>query len=479
MYYAIRPNILFRQYKDFGYLTDNSLFGYRVEGDERFFPGERFVSDSGAIMLGLLSKAPESLKVIVDRLSSNFVGVTRDELEQDTREFFDGLYESGFLARGDTEADCCTSEIRLLPNTDAEIEGSSNAKDDCLRAVLNPQILLKSLHIELATECNERCVHCYIPHHYKLETIDTPLLYGLLDDARRLNAINVTLSGGEPLLHRDFNNILAKCRELDLSVNVLSNLTLLNDDIVNEMSHTPMISVQTSIYSMIPEVHDLITGVKGSLKKTLDGLRRLKRAGIPVQISCPVMQENKDSFESVIDFGDKSGIRVATDFVIFASCDHTCSNLKSRLSLNDIGHAFDHIATEAYVHGIREEAEQKERLSEEVPICSICRYSICVAVNGDVYPCVGWRSRVLGNVAKQKIGEIWNRSPDVDVLRAVKRRDFPKCVNCPDRGYCTICMMSNSNERQDKDAFAIGRFHCQVASLMHERVDSYVRKYCN
>ena len=67
-----------------------------------------------------------------------------------------------------------------------------------------------------------------------------------------MNIIHVTLSGGEPLLHKDFLSFLVRCRELDLSVNVLSNLTLLTDEIVLEMKKNPLLSVQTSLYSMNP-----------------------------------------------------------------------------------------------------------------------------------------------------------------------------------------------------------------------------------
>lgn len=53
-----------------------------------------------------------------------------------------------------------------------------------------------------------------------------------------MNIIHVTLSGGEPLLHKDILDFLKKCRKLDLSVNILSNLTFLNEDIISEMKKT-------------------------------------------------------------------------------------------------------------------------------------------------------------------------------------------------------------------------------------------------
>ena len=78
-------------------------------------------------------------------------------------------------------------------------------------------------------------MHCYIPPTCKDTAINSELLFKILQEGRNLNIIHVTLSGGEPLLHKDFLSFLKKCRELDLAVNVLTNLTLLNDKILDEM----------------------------------------------------------------------------------------------------------------------------------------------------------------------------------------------------------------------------------------------------
>ena len=52
------------------------------------------------------------------------------------------------------------------------------------------------------------------------------------------------------MLHPHFIDFLRECRINDMSVNVLSNLTLLNDEMVAEMKLNPLLSVQTSVYSM-------------------------------------------------------------------------------------------------------------------------------------------------------------------------------------------------------------------------------------
>jgi MoaA/NifB/PqqE/SkfB family radical SAM enzyme len=97
-------------------------------------------------------------------------------------------------------------------------------------------------------------------------------------------------------LHPLFCDFLRRAKESDFSVNVLSNLTLLNDDIIAVMNETRLSSVQVSLYSMNTTIHDSITCLKGSFQKTLANIQRLIENDIPVQIACPGMKQNKDSF---------------------------------------------------------------------------------------------------------------------------------------------------------------------------------------
>ena len=319
-------------------------------------------------------------------------------------------------------------------------------------------------------------MHCYIPHDYKTKSIDPVLFYKTIEEGRAMNIINVTLSGGEPLLHKEMPGFLRRCHELDLSVNILSNLTLLTDELIEEMKKNPLLCVQTSIYSMDASTHDSITKVKGSFEKTKNNLLKLKEAGIPLQISCPIMKQNKESFSDVIAFGEENGISVAVDYVIFASYDHTNSNLVNRLSLEEIGQAFDKQSTKEYVEYLSSQANEKKALVAEDPICSICRYYICVSAEGTVFPCIGWQANVIGDLNKQSLQEIWRTSDDIKKLRQITRQSFPKCVNCEDIGYCNVCMMSNSNENEDADAFRINEYHCDVAALIRKKVNSYLKK---
>lgn len=475
MYYKIKNEILFRKYPEYGYITDNAKFGYRPLNDKRSLPGETYVSETGAVMLATLSKTPRHIDEIVADLLQIFKGVDCDTLKRDAIEFFQWFVDEGYLSSGETFETCQASENSTIPcQQEKGLLRTAVKVENRPKEIFNPSELFRYLHIELTSACNEQCVHCYIPHEGKHETIDPSLFYRILEEGQEMNLIHVTLSGGEPMLHRDFLGFLSRCRELDLSVNVLSNLTLLTDAMIAEMKRNPLLSVQTSLYSMKPSVHDSITKQEGSFERTKSGLSRLYAAGIPLQISCPIMRQNKDSFLDVVHYGQANHIAVLVEPVIFAVYDHSCSNLVNRLSLEEIGDAIEKQLPCGYAEMMRKSAQEREHLTGDDPICSVCRHSICILPSGKVFPCVGWSTNIIGDLNQKTLREIWETSEEIQSLRQIKREQFPHCVTCKDRGYCKICMMCNSNENPDGDAFCINDFRCKVAAMVHGKVDAFL-----
>lgn len=467
MYFKLKENVLFRKYSKYGYLADNSLFGYRFLNDPTQELEEKYVSESAAVMLETLGRIPQHIDDIVNKLLLIFIGVEADELKQDVCDFFIQLCQEGYLSYGKTFDECNNSNKRKL--NDDYIQSNESLVENCSGKTFGEYDFLRSIHIEVASECNERCVHCYIPHECKDTFIDSNLFYKIIKEGRDMNIIHVTLSGGEPLLHKDIIKFLRKCRELDLAVNILTNLTLLNDSILEEMKLNPFLSVQTSLYSMSAEIHDSITKVKGSFEKTKNAILKLINAGIPVQISCPVMKQNKDTFQEVISWGKSKNIAVVFDYVIFASFDQSNRNLVNRLDIKDIENVFEKQLSDEYVNALIKTEKEKCALTTEDPICSICRYYFCVAANGDVFPCIGWQGNVVGNLNNLKLKDIWENSTEINRLRKIKRASFPKCLKCENRGFCTVCMMSNFNE--NGDIFKINDYHCKVAAMMRTKIE--------
>ena len=74
-YYQINPNVIFRNYDDFGYITDNRNFGYHFT-NASYVLGDRIVSESAAIILSCLEKSPLSINEIANKAMKEFINDT-------------------------------------------------------------------------------------------------------------------------------------------------------------------------------------------------------------------------------------------------------------------------------------------------------------------------------------------------------------------------------------------------------------------
>lgn len=467
-YYQISPYVIFRNYSDFGYITDNRNFGYHFNGNNRVL-GDRIVSESGAVILSCMTKRPLMLDEITRRVANEYVDVNFEALKADISSFLKPLVDAGFVICSDGNDN---RGERSQENVD---ENTTTAKSTqaFLEERFGDQPFPVSVHIEIISECNERCVHCYIPHKYKTQLMSPDIFYNLLDQCRDLNIQHITISGGEPMLHKHFIDFLKRCREYDMSVNVLSNLTSMNEDMVAEMKLNPLLGVQTSVYSVRQEVHDAITKSSGSLRKTLRSILSLVENRIPVQISCPIMKANLEHYKEVRDWANKYNILVGYDYTIIGQYDRSNQNLSCRLNYDELERVIkeEMVENPAYKDELIKEAEENHMKDQEDYICSVCNSSICINSNGNVFPCAGWQGYILGNIGERSLSDIWYHSDKVCHLRSLKRRDFVDCERCHQRDYCTVCMVRNSNESSTGNPLEVSRYFCKVAEIKKRLVE--------
>jgi radical SAM protein with 4Fe4S-binding SPASM domain len=467
MLYRQKFDTFIRIYDDVGYIANQSSFSDQV------------TDKSGAVFLAALSRKSHEFSEIVTEICASYKNPDRAVIEKDAREVFALLEKDSFIVSGQTPEELDRKDIRfsyseLLPKTIREDFTpkefrADNDTQDYLANHFKNNPHLTQFQIELTSRCNERCVHCYIPHENKNSDIEPALFYDTLDQLRDMGVLSLTLSGGEPMLHPRFVDFLRKAKDYDFSINVLSNLTLLNDEIIAEMKANRLSSVQVSLYSTEPDIHDSITKVSGSFYKTHDAILRLIENDIPLQISCPVMKQNKNSYVAVAKWAEEHKVRAVTDYIMMARYDHTTSNLDNRLSLDEAGGIIKDIIKNDpdYEERLREtdftEVEQRD-LSDDA-LCGVCISTICMVANGNIYPCAGWQDYVVGNITQTPLREIWDHSPKVQYLRGLRKRDLPKCMDCADRHFCAMCMVRNANENPEGDPLKINEHFCKVAAL--------------
>lgn len=476
MFFKQKSNVIFRNYESFGYITDNRNFGYKLTNNNENYIGDKVLSETGSVFFSVLTKEPQNFEELVKEINKQFADVDVNIIENDAREFYHMLEQDGFIVSGETLQECEEKDTRfsykvLVPSIKKEVYSSKmqHGKDsqDFFEEYFKGKPQLTNLHIEITSKCNERCLHCYIPHENKISNIEPDLFYDIIEQCKDMRLLHLTLSGGEPMLHKNFREFLKKCNEYDFSVNVLSNLTLLNDEIIKEMKSMHLLGIQVSLYSMNPVIHDEITQMKGSFEKTKNAILKLVENDIPLQISCPILKQNKNCYNDVVRWADKHKIHVGDDFVIIGRYDHNTQNLICRLSIDEVKEMIKDKSSSdiKYLEQMEIAAEKKKDITADDYVCSVCNSSICITENGDVYPCAGWQNYIVGNVKETSLYNIWNNSEKVQYLRGLRNKDFPKCIQCSDKEFCTMCMVRNANENPEGDPLVVNEYFCDIAKF--------------
>lgn len=485
MYYCQSFYTLIRDYGTIGYIVSNRLARDRV------------VDQIGSIFLSGVSRTPQSIDAIVDKILPIFNDVDRETLIRDVAEFYDSFVDAGFLIKGESAEECKAKE-KVFSYTTSEFATPRGDKGgwrvnimDSTQVFLerfyekNPS--LNAIQVELTSKCNERCIHCYIPHEYKITEMPFELYKSILMQMSEMKALYLTLSGGEPMLHPRFLECLKEAQKYDFSIEILSNLTLLTDEIIEVLKDTRLNSIQTSLYSMNPKHHDAITTIKGSFHKTMDSIEKLIANDIPLEISCPTMGINKDDYKDVLEWGDKHKIRVGTDCIMMAKYNHDATNLQTRLTLEEVTKVLsaDMEFSSKFQSSVYK-ASHKEELREYLcnpdrRLCGAGRNSACITANGNLCPCAGWQQLVCGNVKEKPLKEIWENSNELKYVRSITFKDLNngKCLNCENALYCAPCLVRNANESPSNNPLEVNKHFCDVAAINKKLVEDWRRKNSN
>jgi len=439
---------------------------------------DRTYGESGRDFLETLSREPQSLDALLEKLMQKFEGVSYAELTSDLREFLQELERGRYIISGETEEEINAKEpgFSYAENPKTAIYNYLENPDDAIKYEDTSEVLLKEyierphIHgcqIELTSCCNERCLHCYIPHERKTETLPYPVIENVLKQLNKIGTLSLTLSGGEPLYHPDIEKTLRKARELDFSISILSNLTLLTPELIKVLKEINPGIVQTSLYSTIPEEHDHITQLKGSFTKTTAAIDALIAENIPVQISCPVMRSNFRSYKNVLQYAQERKCKAQTDSIMLARYDFSMDNLNERLDEKETEEllcdiiAYDKQYSELTNYSIKEKS--RDELAKEA-ICGVGRDNLCIAASGIVYPCSGWQGMALGNVKEQSVKDIWENSPKMLELRSITNGNIPQCLDCEERLFCAPCLVRNFNESKG-DYLKVNPHFCKIAKI--------------
>ncbi len=294
------------------------------------------------------------------------------------------------------------------------------------------------LVFETTYRCNERCVHCYLPGQTHLPELTLPQIDDLLAEFASLGGFSILLTGGETLVRRDFKDILALVKKHRLMPSIVSNLTLLQDDVIEAIADAHPKSVGCSIYSARPELHDAVTCLPGSFEKSVRALRILREHGVPVILKTPLLKATAPHWREIPELAAKLGGEYQLDLSITAKNDGGLSPLAQRVEdpvlLREI------FSSEFYHLYVRDEpmAQLAAKPSPDASLCGAGAAGLSIGPDGTIRPCIGL-NLPMGRFPKDSLTKIWRESPFFQEFGSIRLKDITPCRDCADLMYCSRC----------------------------------------
>jgi len=176
--------------------------------------------------------------------------------------------------------------------------------------------------LELTTSCNLKCVHCYLgpqEEQRKKRHLEMPTerVKEVLDEIVANGCLNLTITGGDPMVRKDFPEIYRHARAQGLLVTIFCDGVLVSDKIIRLLQEIPPSNVDISVYGATAETYERVTRIAGSFAKFLRGLDRLHEGGVPYSLKTVMMSINKHEVPAMRRMAKERGVNFRIDSAIF------------------------------------------------------------------------------------------------------------------------------------------------------------------
>ncbi len=207
------------------------------------------------------------------------------------------------------------------------------------------------LRISLSEKCNLRCTYCMPPDGIALTPRADLMTAAEIEQFARVFVANgvdkIRLTGGEPLVRKDFTQILEKLAKLPVKLSITTN-ALLTHRFIDDFKRNGLNDINVSLDSLNAEKFKLITR-RDQYKKAFDNINQLINEGFRVKINAVLMKNfNEDEIVDFVALTKDRNINVR--FIEFMPFDGNLWNKDKLVSQAEIlNRVHDHFGVEAIV----------------------------------------------------------------------------------------------------------------------------------
>lgn len=353
--------------------------------------------------------------------------------------------------------------------------GIQHVPDENMETLFGNDIPITRVQWEITRACNLKCEHCSVeakkPRKYELTQKEA---MKFVDDFVSEGGLKCVVTGGEPFMRPDLLDLLEYISDRGLSINLLTNGTLLTEEKVERLANVRLSMIQVSIDGL-KETHDAFRGVRGGFDSAIEGIKLVvEKCRNPLKIiKCVV---HKGNINEMVEL-----MKLAADLKV---------DLFAPQVLEPIGRAAlikDEIPSVAEVMNMMSSLINAVQTYPELllgtqlppalwyPWSNFLSYfsaqaghclsptMIGITSNGDVGPCGGLARTEkfrIGNIRNKSLKELWKLSGEnKKVISIIKGKYTGICKKCIFHDTCSgPCSLVEGSPHICQQAYEEGLF---------------------
>lgn len=317
--------------------------------------------------------------------------------------------------------------------------------------------------IHLTHKCNLKCLHCFQESEReseKFQHLSVKSWIEIFNQFEDINLHNVTISGGEPLFYKGFNELIQQIVSKRLTFSILTNGILINDKNIDYLC-VPNVNLSISLDGHNAEIHDLLRG-KGAFDRVIISIKKLIQKNAKISISTTIHKYNYRLLRELVLFLIDIGVQ-RLGLVLIEPMGRAERNNWLILSNDDIKYINESIKKIEIDFKNQIELTVADLISEDaitndsvdIIYCSAGTKRIAISADGLLYPCVyafGHKELIKGDLSKEKIIDIWNNNQLWEDQRGkIKLKDLESCKSCQYKYHCSLknCRIKSYGEAKN------------------------------
>ncbi len=306
---------------------------------------------------------------------------------------------------------------------------------------------LKWITVYITNNCNLKCKHCCYPSEKNHKDLSIEKIRETIQFCEKNNIRDFYVTGGEPLLRKDFLEIMSYAAKRIKKPSFSTNGWLVKKKLVKKLKEIGIRRVNISIDGF-EETHDMLRGRKGSFKRAVRAVEMFSEEGFVTHVQCTISNLNKDEVVELAEFITAKGAKVFKAVPVTpigrASIEMMIKPKEYAEILRRLTTLIEKGVRVRRVFGLIPEKIPGTKIYE----CGALRHCVDIAANGDVYPC-SFLPLKIGNIYEQPLEQVLSRQDGLCWLlrmnmKELKERVSKECKECPLLSQCRGGCLANS-----------------------------------